>query len=1854
MKFRAFMLLFTLSLLFSCNKENREDSKSSSEGVSKETIKNEVEAEIPSIDEVISYAEYLSEYTTGIISIKDEIEVVINHELPSYKGSKNVKIEDALVVKGIKGNYELKNENRIVFTPSSPLPYDNVIDCRINFNKLYDNVPEDIKEFDFTVRTKKIDFELISGDLVLNRGSNDGSYSYTGSVEFSDWVDNELVKKSLKAKLEGSDIEPIWNHKGNKHSFTFKDLKRSEKAKIIDINFTGKYIGINREEPQEVDILPIGLFTYQNHSVDRGSTKTITVNFTSPIKANQELSSIVSLEGDSRPRISVSGAQLKIYPKKVKKGSIKVKIKKSIKSVDNVLLNKDIELDVVIEQEYPEVKILGSQGIITGDKALLFPFEAVSLRAVDVRIIEIFENNVIQYMQDNKIAKGTKNLRKVAKPVYQGTLRLDKSKKDLMVWNRFHIDLKDYINVNPGSIYQVELSIRRSLSLYGDPESNSLIQDRMEDQKWAFKSAPQNNSSYWDYYDSYNYNNSWRDRKDPNKDAYYSDPKKVKRRTVFATNIGIIAKRSDIGSLRAFITDLNSGDFIKNATVTAYNYQQQVIASGKTDPEGSIILDVKDEVPFAIKVDKGNDVGYLRLDDASSLNISTFDTSGRRDQNGIKGYIYGERGVWRPGDKVYLHFILDDELDRIPLGHPIVLTVKNPKGSIIYRDVKNKTQTPIYPFVFETSSDAPTGNWLATVEIGTSRFKKPLMIESVKPNRLKIDLDFGVEELDVKSGEVKGDLKVNWLHGAPGKNLRADFSVSYKSSPTNFKTYNDFIFTDPGKKISARKTNIFNSSVDENGFALVNFTPNSKIDAPGKAKILFTGKVYEESGDFSIKSMTIPYSPYESYVGLRVPKGDASRDMLLTDVDHKIRVVTLDKDGEPVDRDSIKLELYKINWKWWWDQSAYSDVPNFVSTKGKSLVKSGTISTKDGEGEWILNVSYPSWGRYLLRVQDLNSGHSAARVVYIDWPGWAGRSTEGEGGVSRLFFETDKKEYNVGEDISISFPSSKGSKALVSIENGKDILETFWVETTDKKTTYTIKAKENMFPGAYIHVSLIQPKGSKKNDRPVRLYGIVPIKLNSPRRSLNPVITMKDTLKPNSNFIVDIKEKDGKEMYYTLSIVDDGLLDLTNFITPNAYTTFFVREALGVKTWDLYDSIVGDVIGNYGTQLAVGGGGGGDREDKKKEEVSRFKPVVKVLGPYKLEKGKNRVHQLTMPNYIGSVRTMVTAANKGQYGASEKTTPVRDPLMVLGTMPRVLGPKESVKLPVTLFVMDKNIKDVEVNIKTEGLLKVVGESKRVVKTPSNSNTLTYFDLESLDDLGEGKVIIEAKSGNHTSLYTVNLNIRPSNPLIVKSEAKKVPSKGSVKFNHGEWGYKGSREMFIELSTMPNIDLDKRLGYLIRYPHGCIEQTTSGVLPQLFLGKLKDVSSEDRVRIEENIKKGIERLTLFQTASGGLAYWPGGNSANEWGTTYGGHFLVEADKQGYDVPKGLMNNWVDYQKKLSREFNPKGGRSNLNQAYRLYTLALYGEPEIGAMNRLYDKTNLSKQTKWRLAAAYALTGNKDAAKKLVSGLDYNIAPYRATSSTFGSSLRDKAMILETTLLIGESNFNLANQIATELGSPKYLSTQTIAYSLMAISRMESENGIEAKIIADGKEIPVNIERGLYSEPIPYSSLVEIKNLQKGDIYASLISKGINRAGEEKASKSGLSVERTFILPSGTQYNKIPSGTNFKVKVKVKNLTSSLQEEIALSALLPGGWEIINNRIMGYSAEGESTYDFKDIRDDRVYYYFDLYSGEEKVFIIELNASYIGNYYMPGMSADSMYNLDTKGSIPGEWIEVVSSN
>jgi alpha-2-macroglobulin len=1834
------------------------------------------------------FYKYVSAYTSGIVSKKSKIKIQLTEIYKDKNNSDKIPLFGDPVPDGlfeldpaVKGKAAWTDAQTIEFTPEQALTNGQLYDVEFHLGKLI-SVPGEFKDFRFQFATVQQNLNVEVREIRTLDSYNIEFMQAEIKVYTSDYVDSAAMTKFITAKLGEKEMKVRWTNpyyydedrtSNQVFYYSIDSIPRKKQEQKLSVNWNGAVIGYDHTETIERTIPALGDFSVMNTEVNNGGEQNIRLEFSEPIHPRQNLNGIITIKGIENLKYSVDGNQVYVYLPNRYVGNYEMKVNTGIKNFKGYKMINAFASAINLSEAHPKVRLVGKGNILPNSSGLTFPFEAIMLKAVDVRIMKIYENNVQQFLQVNSL-DGNQEMYRVAKKLIERKILLDKEKKlNLKEWNRFSIDLAKYISPEPGAIYRVDIKFNKDYSLCDceegtSPEQNEGTASSDDDPSWS-------EGGWYDSYDDGYYQNRYAYEEDSESNGdpcdYYFYHGRAVGRNILASDVGIIAKMGEERTMNVAVSNMVTTQPLVNAAVEFYDFQKQLIASGSTDAKGIANVSLRKK-PYLLIAKSGNQRGYLKLQDGLVNSLSKFDVGGEENKKGIKGCIYTERGVWRPGDSIYVSFILEDKLKALPAGHPVKFELLDPNYQVVQTLMRTRNVDGVYDFRTATSPEAVTGNWQARVSLGNNSYAKDLKIETVKPNRLKIYMEFPHEQISVNEKDSLANLKVKWLHGAVAKNLSAQVDVSVSQMETRFPKYSGFIFDSPLKNFNSDNITLFAGKVNEKGEAKINTQIKIGEAAPGMLKLNFSTKVWEEGGDFSVDRFSTKYSPFTSYVGIKIPEGSAYDKTLETGKNHFFEIASLDGNGKALSKNKLNVKVYLLTQRWWYDE--YESAANYLTRSSTVVVLDTLVSTKDGKGGFNFRVGQHEYGKYLVLVNDAQSLHSTGTIFWMDQPYWARENRLGNENASMLNFTIDKEKYTVGENVKLTFPSPGNGKALVSVETGRKILKQFWVDTKKGETRFEFPSTQDMSPNAYLHVTLLQPHADTKNDLPIRLYGVVNVEVDDPETHLHPAIKMADVIKPESVAEINVSEDQGKEMTYTLAVVDEGLLDLTRFQTPQPHTTFYTKEALGVKTWDIYDMVLGAQAGKIDKMLSIGGDESGSM--KKSAKASRFKPMVKFIGPFHLPAGGNKTHHIDIPNYVGSVRVMVVASHEGAYGNVEKTVSVHKPLMVLATLPRVLGPLESVYLPVNIFAMEKHVKNVKVEIETNDLLSIDGVKNQSLVFTNPGDEVVNFKLNVAEKIGVAKVKVTVTSGKEKAYQEIELQVRTPNPKVV--DAYETVLKPGQSWSHeiAFKGIEGTNKGTIELSVLPQMSLESRMQYLIQYPHGCIEQTTSSVFPQMLAANIVDLSDKQKKEISGNVKAGLKRLQLFQTFNGGFSYWPGEGVDSEWGTNYAGNFMLEAEKLGYTIPSNMKSRWVSYQQSQAKNWinntgnfgHPHGTESNQSiQAYRLYTLALAGSPELGSMNRLREEKDLFEATKWRLAAAYHLVGQPEIAKQLMKGLKTEVAKYKELSYSYGSDVRDEAMILEALVITKDwdAAAKMTKRVAENLNSKEWMSTQETGYSLLAMCKYADGNGGSKNISFDyavnGEAAVAKKSRHkiyqvrLSDEDINKKGNVLVKNNGDVVLYAKLMVEGVPSIGDKSAAASNLSMDVRYTDMKGNTIDpvKLTQGSDFIAEVTVKNPgTRGNYKEMALNQVFPSGWEIHNVRMdEAYAVYAADKATYQDIRDDRVFTYFNIGSRETKKYKIVLNATYLGRYYLPTVYSEAMYDNTINARVPGKWVEVV---
>jgi uncharacterized protein YfaS (alpha-2-macroglobulin family) len=1798
----------------------------------------------------------ISAVTGGLVKRPDPVTVMFTAERDTSQPAP----ENLFRFKpAVKGSAAWRDPYTLIFTPDEPFKPGEKYSVTVGSKEL------GINPFTFELQAAYIGFDL-SVDTV--RIDEAGNAVVAGSVATEEDIDSALIEQTVKSSELG---KPEWTHENGLHRFSFPPVPRAETIRTVEINWNSRNLGGKDSGFTTVRIPGSAVFEMIEMRQNNGIVEAA---FSAPVKKYSDLRGFVSLSGSTDVRFSLEHNIIKIFGTKNGEGippGTELVIQ-DIEDINGNILAVPVQYTVSESWQLPEVRFAGSGSILPSSQGSTLAVETRNVSGILLEVFQVYGGSMTQFLQVNNLGD-EQELNRVGEPVWTKTFDFGWKAQDKNRWIRRGLDISELAKKYPDALFRFRMSFRRRYVQYecavghGDYSSLQFPDDTFP--RYGGDSGGE--SDYWDsYQNSEGYSYDWyQKRQDPCHPAFYLpfwDHNITVGRNILVSDLALMAKRSLDGIWLVAASNLKTAQSAAGVNIKVLNYQGRLLYEAKTGSSGIAALPDMKTVsspgePAFIYAQSGAGRAWLKVNDSLALAVSHFDLAGDRPLSGMRGLIYGERGVWRPGDAIYLTFLLADPAGTLPANHPVIFELEDPRGRVTMQRSYTSSVDGFYAIAASTAADAPTGDWLARVRVGGSVFTRGLKIETVMPNRLKMELDFGPKQY-IESAAVV-DMESAWLYGAPASQLKADISVSFADKETAFPSYTDYSFRDPSRNVSSERQTVWEGILDNNGKAQFNMELKPASSVPGKLSARFMTRVFEPSGVFSSQQFAMDFSPYSRYVGIRTPRGDPARNMLLTDTDHKADIVVVDADGKPINETvSLDCAVYKLSWRWWWEKGG-EESAEFASGISRNAIMRETVSAVNGRASWNFRVQYPEWGRYLVIARDSAGGHAAASIVYIDWPGWAGRSQEGvQGAAAMLNLTASKPVYNTGEKISVSFPSNKEASALVVLEKGGRIIKSEWLKCADTSTSYEFSADPSMVPNVYMHVTLVQPHLQTQNDLPIRLYGIVPVTVSDPRTALKPQIDAPAVWAPESKASFTISEAGGRAMIYTVAVVDEGLLGLTRYSLPNPSNTFYAREASFLKAWDLYADVLGAYSGQLETLLAIGGGDDEVLDSSKASQ--RFKPVVRFFGPYELKAGEKRTENFDLPPYMGALRIMALAAsptaesrqaNASQraYGTAEKPVQVSSDLMVFASVPRTLSTGDEAEIPVTVSVTKDGARTVRVSLSVPGA-QISGPPNQNIALDKSGEKTVRFTVKAPENPGSLRFTASAdSSGLRGANHVTDLEARSTAVPVTRSSMGIVPPgetwNGSLEYP----GLPSTNSGLIELSRFPPLNLEKRLEYLVSYPHGCVEQTTSAVFPQLYLERIMDLDETKKAEIRSNVSAGIDRLAGFQTADGGLAYWPGDEDSNSWGSTYAGHFLLEARRAGYQVSDSLVKKWLHFQKNKAAVWQARNDNP-IDQAYRLYTIALAGEADLGSMNRLRENRGLDPRAAWRLAAAYWYSGQRDIARSMVKNLELPADDYRELSGTFGSALRDKAMILEAMLLIGDTAKTrpLFDELSAALSTESWLSTQETAYALIAMVPYMNASAAQTIFVDCGlasQNKSVSFDKAVIQADMGglagTSGAFSLRNRSPVPVYARVTVKGLPAEGKEPALSEGLALDAAYYNMDGKQIDpsSLKQGEDMEVRVTVRNSYARTVPEIALIVPVSASWEIINYRL---GAEGgSSSLKYQDIRDDRVMSYFDLERGQSKTVSFRVNKTFSGSFLRPAIHAYAMYDESIRALVPG---------
>ncbi len=1783
-------------------------------------------------DNTAQFGMYIQSYGPLSVGKHSDIFIDVKPQLVTEQSAKN--LDDFITIEpAVKAEFLWKDGHVLYIDPIEELISNTEYSIQFDIKKYFDLQDAPEEPFTFTAVVIPQLNALAFKDYVLD---DNGHWHLDVELSLNDFESLETIRKYTNVSSNGKELNFSIQKEVTKNPIIHIPIPEGT-TESIQVSFQGTKIGAELNADYAFSIPQIAdlelLETKENFEEN-----TITFIFNKLLNSNQNLDGFIKIKNQT-PSYKIKSNALTIFLKK-SRNEQEIVLLPGVKAKDGDKLKTKITHTIGETEIKPLLKNVGLGYIIPSSEQVVFPFEAQGLTSVRLELFKIHANNLQQFYQRNTLHNAY-NLQYIGEVVYEEKMELNQLDHtfDPFSKKRYFFDLKDFISKDPNSIYEVRIGFLPT-DVY-----NQCAQNIEE---------PQNLSIFdSDYYGVYGYYNDfdWNDRENPCKKAYYRSDHYIKK-LVVNSDIGIIAKKASNGDLIIFANDLNTAEPIQNAKISVFNKAQRELVHTETDGTGRAFLTGMGEA-FIVRAQRGATENWLKIEDKDALSMSKFKVAGRVTTNGLDGFIYAERNVWRPGDTMFVDFIIHDPEDRLPNHHPVELKVFNPQGKEVFQQINSSNVGPFYAFEIPTSSAFLTGDYIIQASLGNNTFSKSVKIETIKPNKFSIENNVEqVTDLNQKlrEGKVNIPFEVKWLYGAPAKNKELKCELMLRNKALTVDGFSEYRFSDPRNLFRSPPSEMISSvKTDESGLANVSVEFPSDVKAPAMLQVTLKSTAFESSGDFSTDVSTFDYAPYAYFTGIEIPKNQYNYKRVDRNKNATIELVSISDEKQAASGRDLKVKVYRMENYWWYN--SYND--KFQLADGDVHVSANSFEVKTNRsGKASVDVTFKTYGRFYIQACDEASGHCTGDYLYVGYP-WndddMNRSVYED--AAQLNFTSTKTTYNSGETVELNVPSYFQGKALISLENGNSVVESFWTEVQRGNNVIKFTAQPTMFPTIYAHVTMLQAFTDKTTDMPIRSYGVLPITIKDEALLLNPELDVASELKPKQKVDFTVSEENGKAMYYTLAVVDEGLLNITNFKSPDPEHHFYAKPALGVRTIDVYN----DVMSNYGNsinQLFSIGGDGASPLIENVQKANRFKSVVQHLGPFYCGAGAQNKHSITLPNYIGNVRFMLVAADKQQYGMVEKNIPVKQDLMVLTTVPRTLAPGDEVDVPLTIFTMKNQIGKIEYGLKTGGVSTTVLDNGGSFISEVDGEDM--FRLKAKIGNEEGVVTFNsaATSSRLQSDQTIEVQVENPNPIIRRGTYYYLEGQAQKEFSVVPIGNNKS-EYSIAVSSLAPVNMEEIIDGLTRYPYGCLEQRTSAAYAYLFHKSIGadfiDATTADRI-----VQDHLSALYRFKLNTG-FSLWPRGRRYDAWLTSFVGEFLMDAKEKGYGVRAQMIEQWKKDQKAIASNWAPDQARyryakevSIFSQAYRLYTLARADAPAIGEMNRLREDVDLDYNSGLLLAAAYAEAGRKDIAEKVFNKLDGSTMHMQYYRYSYGSPVRNAALrVLLYDALEKENEVAKEMKYLNDLLSEKpYLSTHTSIFVLRAIAAIKEKSafskGLQVKLKVGDKEHVLSSETGdlVLKSKFDKETSCRIENMKQSGVFVQVMRRGKENIGTENAASRAISIQTKYYDLENKEIDvaDLIQGTDFTMVTTVTRTSTGGVNlaNIAVRQAIPSGWEITNDRVTNSSSQDRNEFDYQDIRDSKVHTFINL-EGRNSISIrLKLKATYTGSFYHPKVLAESMYS------------------
>lgn len=1331
---------------------------------------------------------------------------------------------------------------------------------------------------------------------------------------------------------------------------------------------------------------------------------------------------------------------------------------------------------------------------------------------------------------------------------------------------------------------------------------------------------------------------------------YACDPENRWRSTAkiaVITDLGIMAKMGG-DDLVVWVNSLDNLTPKSGVKVSLVSFNNQEIVSGTTDADGKVRFSglrqqMENFRSYVILAEQADDLSFVCLDD-SLIDKTDFNVAGRPQTQGYEAFVYTDRGVFRPGDDANIVAIIRGANAAVPPEFPVRLEVIGPDGLVFREFAATTKEDGICQFHLAIPDYARTGKYTALMyvakqSIGSTAFN----VEDFIPDRIKVETLTNKDRFT--TGEsAKITVRGTNLFGPPATGRRVEVGVRLEPVIFSPAAYRSYTFGDSGREFRTIEEDLGQTQLDADGQASFDYNFPDNLYPPGYIRAVFQATVTEDGGRSVSNYKAAEFHPYKSYIGYKTKNSSYAK----IGETYPISLVEVSPDGKPFTNKTLVVDVFSVTWNSIYRRDRDGEY-SYSSERQETRISLDSVKLTDGEG--VYNFRPKDYGYFKIVFADPNTGARSVYELYASGWGYAPWAMDHP---DRVQLDLDQSTYKTGQNATLQIKAPFSGRALITVEREK-VYDTRVVDLKGNTAEITIPVKPEYKPNVYIGVHLIRAIKDLDKRAPTRAFGVIPLMVDSSENRINLAINAKDEIRPNQQLevIVTATGQSGSA-YLTLAAVDEGICQLTDFQTPDPLGFFYGKRALGIETYDMYGMLLPEVKGVNLPDSPAGDENleGVRRRNLNPVAIKRVKPVSLWSGPVKLDnQGQTRI-KLNIPQFNGTLRLMAVAASGANFGSAARKVIVRDQLVITSTYPRFMAPGDRVVIPVTLFNGTGADGRFDVKLDFSGPVTVDGYDVKQIAIPDQQERTVNFAIIAKQATGACKFSLTAKGNSVQTVETTELGVRPAQSVTSRNIVGAVHSGKAQEINFGSEWLPGTGEYSLSLAPIPALRFGGALKYLLTYPYGCLEQTTSKLFPLLYFEDLARVTQPDLFaggRAEKYLSEGIEKLQSMQLRNGSFSFWPNSDWSSDWGTVYASHFLVEARKAGHLVSDRVYDRMIGYLWQLGKQ-NTKNSYALQLRTYSLYVLSLAGKPQTSSMAYIKSQRfdDLYSDAKAMLAAAYYYAGDKKTARDLMptTFAAYNFK--RQKGANLDSPVRNDAIVLAALADVDPLNPAVPKLIArlsdnTQLD--RWGTTQENAFAFMAMGKIlknTEEPNYTGEVLCDGKQIasfnsqaPVQITDSSLGQ-----GKITIKMNGRGVCYFWATTSGI--APKPSADvDNGISVRREFFDKNGAKVDlaRIQQGDLLVAKITVKTAEDNT-DNVAIVDLLPTGLEIENPRLatsskINWLDKDTFTPHYMDIRDDRIILFADFEDAGVQTFYYAVRAVASGGFILPQIKAECMY-------------------